>query len=576
MAERFHLDQVRVAGRLTIAARLGSGITAVMGPSGAGKSTLCALLSGALQPDSGMVRRTLEPAGLALFTAGPGSLWPQITVADHLRLVRPAGARDELLAELGLAHRADARPHQLSTGECERLGVARALASGARMLVLDEPFAHVDPALAERCWAVLWARVAASGAELVYATHEPERVIGRAQRILVLAEGGLAWAGAVDDLYHRPPNAALASVLGQGTWLTAEDAAFLSLVPGCLRPERLAIIPDPAGPHTVAASEFRGAVTVTTLTGSPVALRHRATAALAVGTRVAIQALALVLVLLLAGCGDAEPVLTVTTQRAWNLPGVNAQQPSPRGLGRAADGGVLVLDTAGRVLDHAPDGTLRRQWTMPQWDAGRPEGITTLRDGRMVVPDTHYHRLVWFRADGSVEQITGSEGDGPGQFRWPVGATVDGDGNLWISEYGGNDRLQQFAPDGTFMKAVGTFGTGPGQFQRPQSLCWSGDRLYVADTMNNRIVMLGSDGRDLGVLGATALSFPYGISPLPDGSLMVAEYAAGRLTRLSRDGTLLGRRPGFLTPWSCVVAGDGAVWVADTGNRQVVRVVLGR
>ena len=588
MVERLRLSGVQVPGRLACPElTIASGITAIMGPSGAGKSTLCALLTGLLPPALGHVLRSLRAAPLPLFCASGDSLWPHATVAEHLRLVAPPGDDPRaLLRELGLDHRSGAKPGQLSTGERERLAVARGLAARAGMLVLDEPFAHVDGPLAERCWEVLWARVASDGADLIYTTHDPERVIGRAAALIVLAKGQVAWTGAVDALYRNPPDEATAQVLGPVQWLSPEDAAAFGLSAGCLRPEQVHIKVDPTGLATVQASRCHGALTVTTLTAQDrtLSLRHRSPA-LAAGVRVALHAALMLLLFITAGCGVAEAEkLPVASTTVWMLTPVAGNQPAPRGVGRAVDGGMLILDTAGRIIDHGLDGTVRRQWTMPVWDAGRPEGIATLADGRMVVADTHYHRLVWFARDGSVAQLTGSEGDGPNQFRWPVGAGTDGDGNLWITEYGGNDRLQQFAPDGRHLRSVGTFGTGPEQFQRPQSLVWSKDRLFVTDTMNNRVQMVSKDGNFLGVLGGEhqpELSFPYGIAALPDGTLVVAEYAAGRLTHLGRDGAVLGRYGSqgrgdgeLTTPWGCGVAGDGSVWIADTGNRRIVRLLL--
>ncbi len=68
---------------------------------------------------------------------------------------KPRRPLPELLARFALDHRAQARPGELSAGERERLGVARALASEALVLVLDEPFAHVDAVAATRCWAAM-------------------------------------------------------------------------------------------------------------------------------------------------------------------------------------------------------------------------------------------------------------------------------------------------------------------------------------------------------------------------------------------------------------------------------------
>lgn len=578
----WRLRGVRVGGRLRVDhLDLLPGLTAVVGPSGAGKTTLLDVLAGFQRPQTGTVATALPAAAPPLAWSPREGEWPHLSVERQLAL---AGGRDaeELIAAFALGHRRQARPATLSSGERERLSVARALATGAPVVVLDEPFSHLDPALADHCWDALLAVLARRGASAVWSTHVPERVMGTAGQVVLLRDGAPLWQGAVDEAWHRPPSATVALALGPANWLEPADAALVAgAAPGCLRPDRLVLAADGGGAAQVLASRSHGLVGVSDLDHGDGHSRrwwHRP-ALLAAGQRVALHVAGLLLCLGLAACGGGDPVLAVSGQRAWNLPAEGGALPAPRAATAAPDGGATVLDTAGRVLDYAADGTLRRSWFMPEWTVGRPEGAVWLPDGRLAVADTHYHRVVLFDRSGRHCGGFGSEGDGPGQFRYPVGACCDAAGRLYISEYGGNDRIQVFAPDGTHLRSFGGFGTAPGQLQRPQSLCWHDGVLYVADTMNNRIAAYRDDGTFLAILGGDRppeLRFPYGVALLADRTLLVAEYAAARLTRLGRDGRLLGRQGGpgrdlggYDTPWGLGVDRDGQAWICDTGNRRL-------
>lgn len=178
---------VRYAGRETPALRpvdaTLSGITAVTGPSGSGKSTLLAALSGTLSVDAD-VTGTVE--GVAETAWAPQA--PRAFAATPRAELALFGALDPdaALAELGLAHVADAAVAELSPGELRRLAVARALARadrGARLLVLDEPTAHLDRDSADRVRAAIRRR--AGRAVVVLATHEPETLALATHRVAV-------------------------------------------------------------------------------------------------------------------------------------------------------------------------------------------------------------------------------------------------------------------------------------------------------------------------------------------------------------------------------------------------------
>lgn len=286
--------------------------------------------------------------------------------------------------------------------------------------------------------------------------------------------------------------------------------------------------------------------------------------------------------LLCSGCrNDDVAKLPVTGIETWPLPAFEGRMPGPRSVGVFPDDRVVALDNAGRVLVFRPDGTLDASWTMPEFSVGKPEGVRVMLDGRIAVTDTHYHRVVLFTPDGKVERMFGSEGAGPGQFIYPVGVTQDPAGFLYVAEYGSNDRVQKFTADGAHVLTLGSFGTGPGALQRPSGLAWHKGLLYVADAINNRIQIYNAEtGAHAGSLDRLGLDLPYDVAVDRDDTLLVVEYGAGRVTRATLDGKVLGRfgstgpdRGQFSTPWGMTVDSRGRIRIADTGNRRIVGLV---
>lgn len=194
------LDRVTLHGRgrprlNDVTLTIHPGVTAVIGYSGAGKTSLLNVLVGFEKADQGRIVKPPEQTGMSvppkrlpLFGVPQNDgLWPHLTALEHLTAVAPVllpplrrgGAEnrtaycDSLLAAFDLAHRADRRPDQLSQGERARLSVARAIASHAAVLVMDEPLAHVDPARLGNYWNVLSEHGRATDTSLTIATHSP-------------------------------------------------------------------------------------------------------------------------------------------------------------------------------------------------------------------------------------------------------------------------------------------------------------------------------------------------------------------------------------------------------------------
>lgn len=198
----FHVgdDETLALQGVSLAVAAGE-MVAITGPSGSGKSTLLACLAGLDEPDGGMVwvagarlSRRPEPERARIRARSIGVLYQAInlvghlSVADNVALVRGlAGSRgaDGVLEQVGIAHRAAARPPELSGGELARAGLAVALANDPAVILADEPTGELDSATGERVLDVLSER-ARAGAAVVVVTHSPEVAAGADREIRLL------------------------------------------------------------------------------------------------------------------------------------------------------------------------------------------------------------------------------------------------------------------------------------------------------------------------------------------------------------------------------------------------------
>ena len=150
------------------------GIFALMGPSGCGKTTLLRMLAGLDQPDSGRIESTFQQVSVSFQEP---RLLPWLTCEENLKLIlakNEHGTRSaqEWLSAVELADTAHLLPKALSGGMQQRLSLARALAFGGDLILLDEPFSALDAPLRERIAPLL--RTAAKEALVILVTHEPE------------------------------------------------------------------------------------------------------------------------------------------------------------------------------------------------------------------------------------------------------------------------------------------------------------------------------------------------------------------------------------------------------------------
>jgi ABC-2 type transport system ATP-binding protein len=188
-------------------------IHGLVGPNGAGKTTLLGLLLGLAVADSGDLEILGAPVGRALaapdgvtgFVDGPG-LYPSLTARQNLAALaalRGENARttdiDDVLAEVGLTDVADDRTRGFSLGMRQRLGLAAALLTGPRLLVLDEPANGLDPAGKKHVHDVL-NRLAEQGTAVVLSSHRMDDLEALCSEVTILATGRVVFSGPLGKL----------------------------------------------------------------------------------------------------------------------------------------------------------------------------------------------------------------------------------------------------------------------------------------------------------------------------------------------------------------------------------------
>lgn len=194
---------------------------AVMGPSGAGKSTLLAAIAGFLKPAAGTIRWN----GQNLAGAPPGdrpvtilfqdqNLFPHLTVAQNLGLgLRPdlrltpedLAKVDRALDQVGLAGLGPRKPAQLSGGQASRAALARALLRARPILLLDEPFAALGPALRAEMLALLREVADETGALVLMVTHDPQDAAALGGDLAFVASGKVLPPANAAALLSDPP-----------------------------------------------------------------------------------------------------------------------------------------------------------------------------------------------------------------------------------------------------------------------------------------------------------------------------------------------------------------------------------
>lgn len=218
----------------------------VLGPSGCGKSTLLRMIAGLETLDHGTIalegRAVAGPAlHLPPEARGVGvvfqsyALWPHMDVLGNVAFPIEAGgvsrrsarsAAQQHLDAVDLSQFADRRPADLSGGQRQRVALARCLAAQARIVLMDEPLANLDPHLRAAMEEEMTAFHARAGATTLFITHDQREAMALSDMVAVMRAGRFEQIATPQDLHDRPANAFVAGFIGRGVVLDGEVTAL--------------------------------------------------------------------------------------------------------------------------------------------------------------------------------------------------------------------------------------------------------------------------------------------------------------------------------------------------------------
>jgi iron(III) transport system ATP-binding protein len=303
-------------------------ILALLGPSGCGKTTTLRLIAGFERPDAGVVEiggKLMANGHMSVPPEQRGvgvvfqeyTLFPHLTVNEnvlfglrHLTTQERLQRQREMLDMVRLGPFARRYPHELSGGQQQRVALARALAPRPAVLLLDEPFSHLDADLRTQMLHEVYVILRHLETTAVFVTHDHEEAFMVADRVGVLNGGRLEQLSSPEELYRRPRTRFAAGFVGQanflpgqvvragietdiGTFPKPHGLAEGSNVEVMIRPHQLELRPDATGSGIVISRRFRGAdalVVVRLPSGLTLSSYQPSTLGFQVGERVTVGA----------------------------------------------------------------------------------------------------------------------------------------------------------------------------------------------------------------------------------------------------------------------------------------------
>ncbi len=267
----------------------------------------------------------------------------------------------------------------------------------------------------------------------------------------------------------------------------------------------------------------------------------------------------------------------------------SGQFKEPYGItSNPSSGNLYVADLGNhRIQEFSPSGRYLTSWETwgPAHPLTSPYGLAVGATGTLYASDLYGSKVTaWTPPEagaahlGYASQI-GSAGSGNGQFSTPIDEATDGEGNLWVTDYG-NNRIEEFSAKGSFTAAYGKEGSGNGQFRGPGGIDVnkSTGNIYVADTNNARIEELSPSGsfvRSFGTEGSGKLTRPGSLKIDSAGNVWVPDASADKVFEFSSSGTFIaayGKEGSgevqFNKPIALALSGEN-IYVADSANHRV-------
>jgi len=208
---------------------------ALLGPSGCGKTTLLRLIAGLIQPDEGKIYigdrlvNDVPPEDRDIgfvfqtFALFPHmNSWNNVTYGPRVKgfdTEKASTIGHEVLEMVRLHERLDAFPSELSGGMMQRIAVARALAAGAKLLLLDEPLGQLDAKVRNELRYEIRRMIRDLGLTAIHVTHDQSEAMAISDRIAVMKKGKVLQVGTPQELYMNPQSIFVAHFIGESNFL---------------------------------------------------------------------------------------------------------------------------------------------------------------------------------------------------------------------------------------------------------------------------------------------------------------------------------------------------------------------
>lgn len=299
-------DDKKAVNNISFALEKGE-ILAILGESGSGKTTLLHLIGALKEPDAGILLledKRITPPSQKLIAGHPDiklvrqdyGLFPNITIRENiayeLRYYEETYRNkrvDKLLKLSGLDKVQTHLPREVSGGEQQRAVIAKAIAEQPKLLLLDEPFSHLDAVNKRRLKTEILRLIKAEEVSCIFVTHDVSDAYGMADRLAIMRKGKIMQLDSPQQVYLNPANRYVAEITGEVNIVNEEWLGKVNSKNVFIRPEQIRLAPASALKATVLSLKFLGSYYEIILKCHELELKIYSFEALAVGAEIGIE-----------------------------------------------------------------------------------------------------------------------------------------------------------------------------------------------------------------------------------------------------------------------------------------------